>query len=55
MIHWRWPIRRSVRSDVIAMFEVMVQDDEVKVVQEKHYKLVSSSDITAEELLQYRG
>jgi len=37
----------------IAMFELLVQNDEVKVVDERHYQLVSSSDITDDDLLTY--
>ncbi|NLF26073.1 MAG: endonuclease [Deltaproteobacteria bacterium] len=38
----------------IAMFELLTQDGEVKVVDEKHYLLVPSSDITNEELRHYQ-
>jgi hypothetical protein len=37
----------------IAMFELTVQDSEIKVVDEKHYQLVPRSDITTEDLQQY--
>ncbi|VVE56441.1 endonuclease [Pandoraea capi] len=37
----------------IAMFELFVEDDEVKVVDERHYQLVSSNDITDDDLLTY--
>jgi len=37
----------------IAMFELTVQDGEVKVVDEKHYQLVSASSISVDELRQY--
>jgi len=40
-------------NDCIVMFELTVQDDEVKVVDEKHYQLVSASSISADELRQY--
>lgn len=37
----------------IAMFELAVQEDEVKVVDEKHYRLVANADITKEDLSAY--
>lgn len=37
----------------IAMFELTVQDGEIKVVDEKHYQLVSASNISADDLKQY--
>jgi len=37
----------------IAMFEFAVQDGEVKVVDEKHYQLVSASSISIDDLRQY--
>lgn len=37
----------------IAMFELAVVDGEVKVVDEKHYQLVSASSISKDELRQY--
>lgn len=40
-------------DDRIAMFELTVDDDEIKVVREKHYKLVPASDISPKELEVY--
>jgi len=37
----------------IAMFELMVQDDEIKVVEERHYQLVAASTITNNDLRTY--
>lgn len=37
----------------IAMFELTVTDNEVKVLAEKHYQLVSASSITTEDLRTY--
>lgn len=37
----------------IAMFELTVQDGEVKVVEEKHYRLVPAGDIKSEDLRAY--
>jgi hypothetical protein len=42
-------------SDRIAMFELTIENDEVKVVDEKHYKLVPASEISAEDLAIYRN
>ncbi len=39
----------------IAMFERTIEDDEVRVVSEQHYKLVPASDISPEDLKKYRG
>lgn len=41
-------------DDRIAMFELTVQDYEVRIVDEKHYKLLPSSEISAEDLESYR-
>ncbi len=40
-------------DDRIAMFELMIDDDEIKVVREKHYKLVAASDISDKDLSVY--
>jgi hypothetical protein len=40
-------------DDRIAMFELTVEDDVVKVVEERHYKLVPSDQITREDLVGY--
>jgi hypothetical protein len=37
----------------IAMFELTVQDDEIKVVEERHYQLVAASTITIDDLRTY--
>ena len=41
-------------ADRIALFELTIEDDEVKVVDEKHYKLVPAKDISGEDLASYR-
>jgi len=41
-------------SDRIAMFELTVQDDEIKVVEERHYRLVAADDLKADEIRNYR-
>ncbi len=41
---------QSMEGDVIAMFELVIADDRVQIVEERHYKLVPASEISAEEL-----
>ena len=41
-------------DDLIALFELTVQDNEIRLVQERHYKLVASDEIRSADLLQYR-
>jgi hypothetical protein len=43
-----------MEDDRIAMFELTVQDDQVKIVDEKHYKLAQGDSISTEELASYR-
>lgn len=40
-------------SDVIAMFELALEDGQVKVADEKHYRLVQSEEISASDLAEY--
>ncbi len=40
-------------DNLIAIFELTVQDDQVKILEEKHYKLVPSNEITAADLDTY--
>lgn len=40
-------------DDRIAMFELTLQDGEVKVVEEKHYRLVAAKEIGSEDLQRY--
>jgi hypothetical protein len=42
-------------DDIIALFELTAQGDAVKVVEEKHYRLVPSSQIGDEDLKLYAG
>ena len=37
----------------IAMFELVVQDEDIKVVDERHYQLVPGKNISPEDLRQY--
>lgn len=41
-------------NDLIAMFELFLEEDQIKVVEEKHYKLVSASEISSNELRSYK-
>lgn len=40
-------------DDIIALFELTLQGDDVKIVEEKHYKLVPSDQIGADDLKLY--
>ncbi len=40
-------------DDLIALFELTVEDDEVKVVNERHYRLVPADEISADDLRAY--
>ena len=58
----RWPelicrpvAAQMVDPDAIALFEFELQDDEVKIVSEKHYQLVDPEDVTTADLQQYRN
>lgn len=44
-----------MEDDLIAIFELVVQEEQVKLVREKHYRLVPSSDISDDDLRQYRA
>lgn len=41
-------------DDVIAMFEIVVAGDSLKIADERHFKLVPADDIDAKELAAYR-
>lgn len=42
-----------MRDNKIALFELTVEDGDIKVVEERHYQLVAASDITASDLKAY--
>jgi len=44
-----------IEDDLIALFELAIDEGEIKVVEEKHYKLVSSNQISAHELTRYNN
>jgi hypothetical protein len=39
----------------IAMFELAIEEERVVIVEEKHYRLVPSTEISLEELKAYRN
>ena len=41
-------------GDIIAMFELTVEDDQVKVVEERHYRLVPAAEVDAKAVRAYR-
>ncbi len=45
---------QMMEHDTIALFEFEIQDDDVKIVTEKHYQLVEPEQMTAEDLQSYR-
>ena len=38
-------------NDLIAMFELTLEDEDIKIVDEKHYKLVPASNISKDDLV----
>ncbi len=42
-------------EDIIALFELTIQDAQVKVVQERHYKLVPGNEISSQDLIMYQS
>lgn len=42
-----------ITDDLIAIFELCFEDDEVKIADERHYKLVPASNITTKDLQTY--
>lgn len=42
-----------ISDDLIALFELTLEDEMVKVLEERHYRLVPSSNITVEDLNKY--
>lgn len=43
-----------VSSDQIAMFELKIENDQLKVIEERHYKLVPAKELDIEEIADYR-
>lgn len=49
------PVAAQFMADnIIAMFELALEKDEIAVVEEKHYKLVLGDEISGEDLRSYR-
>jgi hypothetical protein len=44
-----------VASDQIALFELKIEEDEIKVLEERHYKLVPANELDVSEYANYRG
>lgn len=44
---------QSMSDDRIAMFELALHDGEIQIVEEKHYQLVATKDISAADLVSY--
>lgn len=42
-----------MEGGVVALFELTLQDDEIKVVEERHYKLVPASDLDQDAIRKY--
>ena len=47
-------LTQFAEDELIAMFEVTMDAREIKVVQERHYRLVPASEVTSADLLRYR-
>ena len=45
---------QMMENDTIALFEFELQDDDVRIVSEKHYQLVEPDRMTVEDLQNYR-
>jgi hypothetical protein len=43
-----------LNENIIAMFELALENEQMKIVEEKHYQLVSKGDISDEDLLKYK-
>ncbi len=41
-------------DDIVAMFELMIEKDDVKVVEERHYRLVPADDLDQKAIRNYR-
>ena len=43
-----------MENEVIALFELTLQDDEIKVVEERHYRLVPAKNLDRDNIRDYR-
>ena len=48
-----WP-GAMIRTDLVALFEFQQDGDDIRIVTEKHYRLVPPDDVTDEDLMKYR-
>jgi len=44
-----------ITSNQMALFELIVEDDELKIVEERHYRLVPASELEREDIVKYRN
>jgi hypothetical protein len=50
------PVAAQFMTDgVIALFELLLKGDEIKVAEERHYKLVPATDLNENAIIDYRG
>jgi hypothetical protein len=42
-----------MEDDIIALFELTLENDEIKIVEERHYRLVPAKSITEDDLKKY--
>lgn len=43
-----------ITSDLIALFELKIEGDQIKLVEERHYQLVPASELDRKEVADYR-
>ena len=43
-----------ITDNLIVLFELIVENDQVKIVDEKHYLLVQGDDISESDLINYQ-
>ncbi|WCT76314.1 endonuclease [Novosphingobium humi] len=46
---------KFMNKELIALFELTISEDSVKIVEEKHYKIVLETDISEQELQEYNS
>jgi hypothetical protein len=44
-----------VTSDQIALFELKIDNDQLQIIEERHYKLVPASELDPNEIIEYRS
>lgn len=53
-MHCRAIATQFLDNDVVALFELTLQDDEIRVAEERHYRLVPAGQLDAEAIRSYR-